>query len=357
MTSNSVPGGPELQDVPIRFLGRRSRALAARVWQQSDHSAVMLALQPLATLYGAAMRYRRRAYSSGRLESIRVSVPVISVGNLAVGGAGKTPFTGWLVEELRARQQRPAVLHGGYAADEPALHRWWHPDVPVYAGKDRVASAGRAIGEGATVLVLDDGLQHLRLARDLDIVLIAADRWSQPKRLLPAGSWREELATIRDVEVVAVTRKAASRLQAERVAAEISAATGGHVPCVIALELGSFRHGAGDAGNTRPAGNVVALSSIADPLAFSRQLHQAGLEVSELFAFGDHHDYVKDDLALVRNLAQGRTVVTTEKDAMKIRDLDPGFDMWVAAQRIVIEAGMPQLNAALETALLMPHSA
>jgi tetraacyldisaccharide 4'-kinase len=286
---------------------------------------------------------------------MQVGVPVISVGNLVVGGSGKTPVTGWLVERLRARGQSPAVLHGGYAADEPALHRAWHPDIPVYAGKDRVASANQAIRNGATVLVLDDGLQHLRLARDLDLVLIAADHWQQPKRLLPAGGWREELSALRDVEVIAITRKAASLGEAQQVAAEIQASTGGHAPCIIALNLDDFIH----AGlpSARPGGAVLALSSIADPRAFARQLQQAGLEVSEVLAFGDHHEYRLEDLRIVRAAAQGRPVVTTEKDAVKLQALDPELDIWIARQTVVVEAGMAQLDAALDAALLMPRSA
>jgi tetraacyldisaccharide 4'-kinase len=288
------------------------------------------------------------------LQSERVRVPVISVGNLVVGGSGKTPVTGWLVETLRRGGQTPAVLHGGYAADEPALHRAWHPDIPVYAGKDRVASANEAIRNGATVLVLDDGLQHLRLARDLDLVLIAAEHWQQPRRLLPAGVWREELNTLRDVEVIAITRKAASHAEARDVAAEIQASTGGHAPCIIALKLEGFFH----AGlpSASPTGALLALSSIADPLAFARQLLQAGLEVSEVLAFGDHHEYRLEDLRVVRAAAKGRPVVTTEKDAVKLQALDPELDIWIARQTVVVETGRPQLDAALDAALLMPRS-
>jgi tetraacyldisaccharide 4'-kinase len=339
-----------LGDAPIRYLGKRSRAVAAGVWRASDVSPSVLALSPLTALYGGVVRARRHAYAQGVLQSVHVSVPVISVGNIAVGGSGKTPVTRWVVEQLLERGQRPAVLHGGYAADEPALHRSWYQQVPVFEGKNRVASAERAIKDGATVLVLDDGLQHLRLARALDIVLIAADSWDTPRRMLPAGAWREPLATLRDVEIIAITRKAASRAAAERVASEIRKQTGDHSPCIIALKLDGLMHRGLD--TAPPGGPVVALSSIADPQAFARQLTELGLQVSEVFAFGDHHDYEREDLQTVRTLARERAIVTTEKDAVKLSALDPAFEVRVARQSVIVEAGLAELEAAIDAALL-----
>jgi len=158
------------------------------VWTAPGSRPDVLALRALSGLYGAVTAARRSAYRTGLLPQTRVGAPVISIGNLAVGGSGKTPFSSWLVSELRTRGQTPALLHGGYASDEPALHRQWTPDIAVFAAKDRVTSARSAIAGGATIIVLDDGLQHSRLYRDLDLVLISADTWDQPRRLLPAGT-------------------------------------------------------------------------------------------------------------------------------------------------------------------------
>ena len=201
-------------DVPVRYLGERKHENAARLWSAASAHPGVLALQPLSLLYSATVRARRAAYDRGLAHSVRVGVPVISVGNLTVGGSGKTPVAGWVIDQLRRMGHTPALLHSGYADDEPQLHRMWRPNLQVIAGKDRVASARSAIAAGATVLVLDDGFQHLRLARDLDIVLIPADSWSQPKRMLPAGPWREPLSTLRRGGVIVITRKAADRAQA-----------------------------------------------------------------------------------------------------------------------------------------------
>src|SRR5688572_14246190 len=142
-------------------------------------------LAPFEQLYGGVIKLRNAAYDRGMFPVERVAVPVLSVGNIVAGGAGKTPVVRWLVEQLLARGRRPAILHGGYGMDEPKLHQQWHPEVTVIAERDRVAAARLAVDGGADVIVMDDGFQHRRLARDLDIVLVTAD--SDNWNLLPRG--------------------------------------------------------------------------------------------------------------------------------------------------------------------------
>src|SRR5688572_26333331 len=202
----------------IHWLGARGSRAAQRIWRAEEAKPEVTMLRPLSAAFGALTRARRSAYARGVLKVERAAIPVISVGNLTVGGTGKTPFSRWLTERLLERGQRPAILHRGYGSDEPALHRLWHPEVPVFVGSDRVESVKQAERAGATVVVLDDGFQHLRLARDLDIVLISADNWHLPKRLLPAGNWREPISVLQQANAIVVTRKAASRKAAGAVA-------------------------------------------------------------------------------------------------------------------------------------------
>ena len=327
-------------EVPIRYVGERSHENAARLWSTSGGNPTVWPLQPLSLLYGATVRARRAAYERGLRESVHVSVPVISIGNLTVGGSGKTPMAGWVLDELRRAGHEPALLHGGYADDEPQLHRLWRPNVPVFAGKDRVASARDAIEAGATVIVLDDGFQHLRLVRDLDIVLVAADSWAQPKRLLPAGAWREPLSALRRAGAIVITRKAADRASTAAVQSRIARYTPNAPIATAHLSISAFYH-RGDGG--RVAGPAVGVCAIADPRTFAKHLVLEGVQVQELLAFPDHHVYTWDDLDLVRGAAQGRALVTTEKDSVKLRLLDPEIDVWVARQKVVIESGETEL--------------
>ena len=135
-------------------------------------AAMMLAM--LEQFYGVGVRVRNRAFDLGVRRSRRAPIPVISVGNIVAGGAGKTPFTRWLVQQLIQRGRRAAILHGGYGSDEPELHRQWLPSAIVLEQKDRVAAAAAAARYGADVVVLDDAFQH----RDYP-----------PRRTVACGSW------------------------------------------------------------------------------------------------------------------------------------------------------------------------
>ena len=331
-------------DPAVRMMGQRS-SRANSVWSAPPQRPDVLALSGLSLLYRGVMDARRAAYDAGWLNSTRVAVPVISVGNLVVGGTGKTPFTRWLTSLLRERGKRPAVLHGGYGSDEPALHRKWNPAVPVLVGRDRVASAQQAIGNGADVIILDDGFQHLRLRRDLDIVLISADRWHEPQRMLPAGPWREPVDALPASAVVVITRKAAASDAALRVAAEVRQRSGVASIAIANLAIDGI-HAVRVESHTA-SGPVVAVTAIGDPLAFARQLIQLGYDVTEVLAFDDHHDYTGDDLQEIQRISAGRPVITTEKDAVKLDPMTPPFRYWVAKQGLRIEQGDEALMQAL----------
>lgn len=310
---------------------------------------------PLELVYRGAVRVRNAHFATGRA-STRVSAPVISVGNISVGGTGKTPVTRWIAEWYRAKGASPAVLHGGYAVDEPALHRRWNPDIPVHVGRDRIASAREAIAAGSNVLVLDDGFQHRRLERDLDLVLVAAERWSPSPRLLPRGPWRESLDALSRADLVAVTRKSASLEAARGVARVVADHTGGPNPVLVHLAPSTWTR-AGQFVPTGPAGEAVVVAGIAGPGPFLENVRSAGVQLVDAFLYRDHHDYTAADADAIRTAAAGRAIVTTAKDAVKLAELDPSLELWVLEQDVIIEANGDRLRDRLTELLQRPGPA
>ena len=319
-------------------------SLARAAWSDESGAggvALRTALLPASALFRAASRAHHKLYDAGVWTATRGPIPVISVGNLRVGGAGKTPFAAWVVHQLLAMGRRPAVLHGGYGSDEPELHRRWHPNVPVLVGRERIESVHNAARQGRDVAVLDDGFQHRRLARDLDIVLLAAEHGADRVHLLPRGPWREPLAALRRAGVVVVTRKTAPRERADAVVAKVR-------DVMERRALHAWIQPAGWTtldGNvaTEPDGAVVALSSTAEPESFHRTLSDLGLSLASRLAFPDHHDYTEKDLARIERDADGMTVVTTTKDAVKLAGLRGRVDVRVLEQRVIVEEGEAEL--------------
>jgi tetraacyldisaccharide 4'-kinase len=154
--------------------------LVERVWFGTDAlaSTVRTALIPAERVFGGLVGARDILYDAGWLPARATPIPAVSVGNLTVGGTGKTPMAAWIARGLAARGARPAIVLRGYGDDEPLVHRVLNPEIPVVIGADRVDAVGRAAAGGATVAVLDDAFQHRRVQRAADIVLVSADRWT-----------------------------------------------------------------------------------------------------------------------------------------------------------------------------------
>ena len=272
---------------------------------------------------------RNRMYDVGALPLQRAPVPVISVGNLSVGGSGKTPFAAWLVRGLRARGENPALIVHGYSEDELVLHRRWNPDCLVMAEQDRAYGAWRAARRRATVVVLDDGFQHRRLARDLDVVLVPSDT-PPVMRLLPRGPFREPLSALTRAHVVAITQKGregpARELRREPAheergpTRELRRLMEPHFrepPMSVALVPDCWTHLSGEPAEP-PDEEFLAICGIGDPEGFARTLRLATGRDPELLAFPDHHDYSWGDVLEIGRRLQGRALVTTEKDAVKL---------------------------------------
>jgi tetraacyldisaccharide 4'-kinase len=271
----------------------------------------------------------------------------VSVGNIVVGGSGKTPFSRWLIDELIRRGEKPALLHGGYGADEPELHHRWHPGIPVIAGQDRVAGAKRAEAEGATVVVLDDGFQHRRLGRDLDIVLVPAETWSERPRLLPAGPWREPPSALSRAGAIVVTRKALELDGAAWVVEGIRRRFPDRLIALAHVRPTSWTR----EGRPAPAPEraAVAVSGVARADLFEANARSLEAELTGVLRFPDHHIYTAEDGSRILAVAAGRAIVTTAKDALKLGAILPPETMWVLEQSVGIEVGAEQLEAALDS--------
>lgn len=313
-------------------------------------------LLPTEAAFRAGVALRALGYRHGWLRVERAPVPVISVGNLAVGGTGKTPISAWLVRLLAEMGRSPALVLRGYGEDETLLHRELNPDVPVFVAERRIQGARAAASAGRDVVVLDDGFQHRALFRDLDVVLVAAERWHGSRRLLPRGPWREGEQGLARADVVLVTRKSASEEAAASVERDLRAfAPGalivrGHIAPRFLLPL---HPGAGcetDLATLRGE-SVLAVSAIAEPEPFAGHLREVGAEV-ELWAFPDHHEFSERDVRRTRQRAAGRRVVVTSKDAVKLRPLtDRALPAWVLTQQVVIESGAKEFRERLARVL------
>jgi tetraacyldisaccharide 4'-kinase len=224
------------------------------------------------------------------------------------------------------------VVLSGYGRDEVLLHRRWHPDVPVYAGRERRPLLEQARTEGAEVVVMDDGFQHRAAPRDLDLVLVAAEH-AFPGRVLPWGRYREPARALGRADVLVVTRRSAGVAQAralERRARMVM----GNLPSAGAVLAPHGWLDISGAPASEPEGPVLALASVASPDAFLQAVRGMlpGTDV-RLREFPDHHGYSDEELRALLGEAHGRTLVTTEKDAVKLAAFG-----WVPDSTRVLEA-------------------
>ncbi len=290
-----------------------------------------------AALFGFLTRGRAALYRCGLLSSYRAPVPVISVGNLAVGGTGKTPVTDYLVNLLLARGLRVAVVSRGYggsgvpapglvcagdgpligaeaAGDEPYLLARRNPRALVLVNPRRRQAVAAAVADhGAQVVLLDDGFQHLAVARDLDIVLLDAARPLSNGRVLPAGRLREPVSALKRADLLLLTRHTGGALAQlpvggpvlacrHRLGTPLQALDGRELPLA---KLAGRR--------------IVAFAGIAHPQGFFDALTAVGLNLVECLVLADHVHYDQALLARLERAAEkAEFLLTTEKDAVKL---------------------------------------
>ncbi|MGH9385902.1 MAG: tetraacyldisaccharide 4'-kinase [Vicinamibacterales bacterium] len=343
----------------------------------------------LDSLYARAMRVRRRWFESRPSRRRTLARPVISVGNLSMGGTGKTPVVGAIVEWLLANGERPAILSRGYArtdpvegvvvvsdgarvlasieqaGDEPLMLARRFPHAIVCVSPDRYLSGTLAERRlGATVHVLDDGFQHVGLARDLDVLVTTIGEIPQG-RVIPRGRLREAMDAAARAHLLVVTGATAGAASAEAWALGISQSCGVERQLGAPVPLGSkvpgfpptrpeaattdladqpplkLRRSAGALAKAEalsdparaqagPAnvrdGRVLAVAGIAHPARFAEALKDAGWEIAEVMSFPDHHRYTKADVERIersRIAAGAGAVFTTDKDAVRFETIGP----------------------------------
>lgn len=333
------------------------RDWVARRWWRGEGgpagAALDVVLAPAELLYRGVTSLRNAGYERGWMRSEAVSIPVISVGNVAVGGAGKTPVSAHVAARLAAWGRRPAIALRGYGEDEILVHRELNPGVPVFAAARRVEAARRAADAGCDAVVLDDGFQHRALRRDLDVVLVSSEGWTDRRRVVPRGPWRETAAALRRAGIVLVTRKSDSVERAEAVVGEVRRIAPG-IP-VARCDLTPTRlvalQGAGEIALDALAGrDVLAVSALADPGPFVSHLRAHAGDVEEA-AWPDHHAFTAEEAASLARRAAGRAMVMTRKDAVKLRPLlGDDTEAYVLEQRVEPADG-GALDAALRRAL------
>jgi tetraacyldisaccharide 4'-kinase len=325
-----------------------------RLWFDDSLAArsARLALTPPSWLYASIVRLRGALYDHHVLHAHAAPLPVLAIGNLSVGGTGKTPLAAWAAARLRDAGARPAVLLRGYGDDEPLVHAVLNPDIPVIADADRVEGARKARAAGADCAILDDGFQHRRLARLADWVLVAAEQPPESARALPAGPWREPPSALRRATVVIVTRKIASLEAATGVATRLATVHGVEcaIVCLAPSGVVDARDGTVHELERLRGQRVLAVAAIGAPTAFVAQLRARGVAECDALLFRDHHRFTDDDVArIVRTAAHADVVVCTLKDAVKLAPLWPraALPLWYVSQRAEVERGEHFLDASL----------
>ena len=352
--------------------------LVQKIWTRQGVLGVLgwLVAVPLSLLFSSGVRVRNFLYERGVLRSEQLPLHIISVGNLTVGGTGKTPFVLWLARLLHAQQHRVGILSRGYkgknsgattvgtdghaqatpeeVGDEAVMLARTFSGV-VLAGRDRVRAARLAQKtHDVEVLILDDGFQYRRLGRSLDILLLNAQQRETPGWLLPAGPFREPSTSIRRADLVVVTK--GGTVQAQRDYAAVLHRQG--KPIFFA--------------NPRPAAllypthgewqelpvfllahkKVMTVSGIADPALFHRFVREAEAEITDMMVFPDHHVYTQRDWQTVLSASRSCDfVVTTEKDLVKLEQFPFATDKLVALRIDMEVSDVEQLLACIESQL------
>lgn len=313
-------------------------------------SVVRSGLDIASQFYGAAVRWRNQSFDRGRKEVLSVAAPVISVGNLTTGGTGKSPMVIELARRLIAMGHTPAVVSRGYKSeatgesDEIMMMRRALSNLQCVVNVDRVAGANAAIANGADVILLDDGFQHRRLARDLDIVLIDATRPFGFGHLLPRGFLREPIENAKRADVLVLTRfdEVTDHRRAELL--RMTRKLAGDA-CVLTCRhrsdsFASMKDAASDAGGPQERQPALLVSGIGNPQSFERTIREQHIEIAGHLKYADHHAYSDADVqSMLAEAAKlgAKSIVITAKDAPKLDRLNVTWTMPVFVCSVTIE--------------------
>lgn len=338
-------------------------------WEESLMDGLHLASK----VYSAGVRARAWAYRQGVFRRISVDAPLVSIGNVTVGGTGKTPLTIYLAQRLCEQGRKPAIVSRGYlkegrglvvvsdgrrilagrrqAGDEPYMMARALPEVPVIVGPNRSLAATVACGRfGPDIVLMDDGFQHLKVQRDLDVVVIDASDPFGNGMTIPRGILREPPNHLRRADLLVLTRTdqtdALDTLRAHLTELNPKApiVESVHEPTALMHYQGHVDLGLG----TLQAARIVALSSIGNPKAFQRTLRSLGAEIVDAWNLPNHHIYRRAALGDLIDRARHLRVdaiVTTEKDMVRF---PPGFafniPMWILGVTLRISSGEEHLD-------------
>lgn len=317
--------------------------------------------------YYAGAAWKNRGYDRDPRRAVRVGVPVISVGNITVGGTGKTPMVEWITRRLLERGKRVGLISRGYGArrgqanDEAMELAQKLPGVPHLQNPDRVAAARRAIEEhGCEVLVLDDAFQHRRIARDLDLVLIDATDPFGGGHLLPRGLLRESLAGLRRASAVVLSRADAIEApERDRIwqtlhdyAPHVPRIEAAHAPAALVAVDGSTEEL-----NRLQGRRVAAFCGIGNPAAFRATLEACGAEIAAFRAYPDHFAYDASQIetlaAWIAGLDGVEQVICTHKDLVKVAENElAGKRLFALSIGIRFLQGEQTLLKSVETSIL-----
>lgn len=318
---------------------------------------VKLLLLIISYAYGFFVRWNHFFYNVNLLKSYKAAVTVISVGNITLGGTGKTPFVIMLAGRLAQNGKKIAVLIRGYGEDEWKLleDKLKTIGAKVFVARDRVKAARQASESGARTVILDDGFQHRRLKRDLDIVLLDSGNPFGNRRLFPRGILREPPLNLKRADIIVLTKadwKEADARATERKVRKILPGT----PLIKAfhkpVELVELWKGGKEALSAIDKKRICIFSAICDSGYFRRTVEKTGAVVELEFIFPDHYLYKTMDLARISRKCKARnvdTVIVTEKDAVKLKGLIPRAHPGIFALSIELEIieGEEKLDAEL----------
>lgn len=336
--------------------------------------------RPFSPIYSLVMRLRESLYRRGTLRSYTLPVPVVSVGNLTLGGSGKTPMVQYLARQLQGRGWHPAIISRGYggkardkvnivsdgthlllaadlAGDEPRLLAETLPGVPVLTGIVRRFPAQRAVDMGADLLLLDDGFQHLQIRRDVNLVLFNTDRLAGNSRVFPGGDLREPVAALhRATGFVMTGVRQENRERADKFAALLKS----RFP---AIPVGLTGYGVQGPVQLDELGRLVAaeradlaqgpwfgFAGIAHPDSFRQTLQEQGLVLADFAALDDHQRYspeILHKLARRASRAGACGLITTEKDLVKLAALAGTIDLPLVGMRMQVTATADVLDRLL----------
>ncbi len=281
---------------------------------------------PLSLIYGFGLLLLRLFYGIGIFKRRRLPVKVISIGNITLGGTGKTPLLEMALRVLKERGRKLGVLTRGYGEDEVHLLRKHFQDIPVFVGRDRIKSAQQALYEyKVDTLILDDGFQYWAIRPNLNIVLINSVSPFGRRFLLPAGSLREPISSLKRADVFVISKVDIGRVNLPRIMSVLKKVNPRapifesihnitNLKDVITRATVELPHLEGKSG--------ILVSGIADPKAFEASVKNLGMDIREVFRFPDHHQYCAKDIDELITLCKKvdvRIIITTEKDAVRMK--------------------------------------